>query len=292
MISSRDHQNMTDGFISTQVVGRGLDERTAKAYKLDLERFYLWLESEEKADKNEQMSNDVWRKEGKYNVSVSDEMEAYLDYLFKEKGLRYSTICRKQRVFGSYLAYLVSQGILKQYEPLKPMSQPKKEAVNTFLTKTDVDQFFSAMDREYEVLDSDFRRRVCLRDQIMMKLLFYHGIEVSELLRLEVADYDRRQGVLTIRGKRGKTRAVKLFSKMLKKQLEEWLKEHEYFERDKKYQGRMFLSKMGKPLSMKMVINIFDKYRDLARIEKDCKPKDLKNSLGRYAREVVMELGE
>lgn len=293
MISNRNHQNMTEGFISTQVVGRGLDERTAKAYRLDLERFYLWLESEEKADVNGQVSNDVWQREGKYNVSVSDEMEAYLDYLFKEKGLRYSTICRKQRVFGSYLAYLESQGILNRYESLKPVNQPKEKTEDRLLTKKEVDLLFKAMDREYEVLDSDFRRRVCLRDQVMMKLLFYHGIEVSELLRLEVADYNGKEAVLTIRGKRGKVRQVKLFSQKLKRQMEEWQNEHRWFEREgaEIYEGRMFISKMGRPLSMKMIINIFDKYRELAGIEKVCKPKDLKNSLGRYARDMVIELG-
>ena len=53
----------------------------------------------------------------------------------------------------------------------------------------------------------------------------------------------------------------------------------------------MFLSKLGKPLSMKMVTNIFDKYRVLAGIEKECTPKDLKGSFGRYAEEVVRGMG-
>ena len=53
----------------------------------------------------------------------------------------------------------------------------------------------------------------------------------------------------------------------------------------------MFLSKLGKPLSMKMVTNIFDKYRVLAGIEKECTPKDLKKSLGRYGEEMVRERG-
>ena len=54
----------------------------------------------------------------------------------------------------------------------------------------------------------------------------------------------------------------------------------------------MFLSKLGKPLSMKMVTNIFDKYRVLAGIEKECTPKDLKNSLRRYGEGMVRERGE
>ncbi len=280
MISNQNHPNMTEGFISTQVVGRGLDERTVKAYRMDLEQFYLWLEFAREGDKTDRES------------SVSDKMEAYLDYLSRERGLRYSTICRKKRVFSSYLSYLVSQGILKQYEPLKTADQSDEVTADTPLTKKEIDRFFEAIDREYEELDSEFRRCICRRDQVMMKLLFYHGIEVTELLRLEVSDYVWKDAVLTIRGKRGKTRSVKIFSQTLRRQLEEWLEEHEYFERDEVYEKRMFLSKMGKPLSMKMVINIFDKYREMAGIKKKSKPKDLKNSLGRYAREMVMELEE
>ncbi|MCI8578426.1 MAG: hypothetical protein HFG64_13155 [Lachnospiraceae bacterium] len=54
-----------------------------------------------------------------------------------------------------------------------------------------METFFQAIDKEYEDLDSDFRRRICLRDQVMMKLLFYHGINISELLQLELSDYNR-----------------------------------------------------------------------------------------------------
>ena len=71
----------------------------------------------------------------------------------------------------------------------------------------------------------------------------------------------------------------------------QWIEEHGYFEHGGLYDGRMFLSKLGKPLSMKMVTNIFDKYRVLAGIEKECTPKDLKKSLGRYGEEMVRERG-
>lgn len=283
MMPKQNHQDMTEGFIRTQVINRGLDERTEKAYRLDLEKFYIWLESDEEGCQ-------VAGQES-YFCSVSDKMEDYLNYLSIEKGLRHSTICRKQRVLGYFLAYLASQGILEQYHPLKSIPPAKESPTDTLLTKKEVEAFFRAINHEYEELDSDFRRRVCIRDQVMMKLLFYHGIEVSELLRLELPDFNWKTGFLAIRGKRGKNRSVYLFSKELREQMEQWMAVHEYFEHEMAYQDRMFLSKMGKPLSMKMVINIFDKYRVLAGIEKECKPKDLKNSLGRYAEELVWEMG-
>ena len=279
MISHRKYPNKIDDFINTQVISRGLDERTAKAYRMDLEKFYFWLEDGEGVET------------AKSGWNLEDQMEAYLDYLSDEKGLRYSTLYRKQRVFGYYLASLVSQGVLSQCRPLHPVSQPRKTTVDTLLTKREVEAFFQAIGREYEDLDSDFRRRVCLRDQVMMELLFYHGLEISQLLVLEVSDYNPKTFTLTIRRKREKDRTVYLFSRALQKQMAQWLSEHIYFEHGGMYHNRMFLSKLGKPLSMKMVINIFDKYRVMAGIEKVCKPKDLKNSLGRYAEELVREQG-
>ncbi len=280
MESNRNYPNRIEDFISTQVVSRGLDERTARAYRMDLEKFFFWLE-----DVAEIKTVAQW------GVGLEAQMETYLEYLSNEKGLRYSTLYRKQRVFGYYLAYLVSQGVLAKSRSLQPVSRPREASVDTLLTKREVEAFFRAIDHEYEELDSDFRRRVCLRDQVMMELLFYHGLEISELLRLEISDYNQKTSTLTIRRKREKDRTEYLFSRALQKQMSRWLSEHVYFERGGLYHNRMFLSKLGKPLSMKMVINIFDKYRVMAGIEKVCRPKDLKNSLGRYAEEMVREQG-
>ena len=268
-------------FINAQVISRGLDERTAIAYRMDLEKFYLWPEAVSSSVPGE----DAWEDQ------MEERMETYLEYLSRERGLRYSTISRKQKVFSYYLSYLVSRGILKGYRPLKPVEHTREAPVDTLLTKWEVEAFFRAIDREYEDLDSDFRRRICLRDQVMMKLLFYHGLDISELLQLELSDYNRKTATLVIRRKRQEDYSVYLFSRMLQQQMEQWLSEHVYFEHGGMYHNRLFLSKLGKPLSMKMVINIFDKYRVMAGIEKVCKPKDLKNSLGRYAEEVVREQG-
>lgn len=284
-------------FINSQVIQRGLDERTLKAYQQDLKLFYLWLETGQCAGR-------FWE-----TIELEDWMEIYLDYLFKEKGLQVSTIKRKQRVFSYYLTYLVSQGIIKKCRSLKPVNQfldcRKIENIsiegeniqlndfcdNHLLNKKEVDSFFQAINQEYIDLDSDFRKRVCLRNQVMMELIFYHRIEISELLRMEVTDYNRKTSTLIVRRKREKERIVSLFSKTLQKQMVQWLDVHEYFERDEEYNNQMFLSKLGKPLSMKMVINIFDKYRVKAGIDREYKPKDLKNSLKRYAEEMVWELG-
>lgn len=271
MAGNPSSDQLIDGFISSQVIEKGLDERTLKAYRLDLEHLHQWLALRPPAGKE--------RLEGK--------IEDYLEYLSSKKNRRPSTIYRKQKVFKYYLSYLSAQGIIDEIQPLKYSRQREEPQKDVLLTKKEIDAFFQAITQEYADLDSDFRKRVCLRDQVMMGLLFYHGIEISELLRMEVEDYNRKTAVLIVKRKNGKDYSVYLFSKNLQEQMVRWLDEHEYFERGEGYDERMFLSKLGKPLSMKMITNIFDKYRKMAGIERECSPKDLKSSLGRYAVEVV-----
>lgn len=278
MLNDLNLQNSIEGFIDSQVVSRGLDERTQKAYRLDLELFFRWMRESEGQDKS-------------FLHDWESKMENYLEYLSRERGRRFSTVCRKYLVFGYYLSYLKAEGRIEAFRELTPPKLLKEASADTFLTKREVDAFFQAIDREYTELDSDFRKRVCLRDQVMMELLFYHRIEISELLRMEVSDYNRKTAVLTIRRKKENDCSVYLYSRNLQRQMGQWLDEHEYFEHGGLYDNRMFLSKLGRPLSMKMVTNIFDKYRVLAGIEKECTPKDLKNSLGRYGEEMVRERG-
>lgn len=271
-----------EDFISTQVTGRGLDKRTEKAYRQDLEHFFRWLD-EDPQDKLPAKTGKDW----------TAKMENYLNYLSKDRGLRFSTITRKYKVLTYFLAYLVKQGVLSEYRSPKLAAEPEGMCKKTqdcgSMSKHEVDALFHGARREYENLNSDFRKKVCLRDLLMLELLFYHGIEVSELLCLRVSDYDRKTGTLFLHGKRGRERNVYVFSRAVREHMEHWLGERDYFEQDNEYHDRMFLSKLGRPLSMKMVINVAEKYRKLAGIEKAVTPKDLKKSMERYGRELVME---
>lgn len=285
-----DSKSLIDGFIRSRVIGQGLDRRTEKAYRLDLEHFYVWIESKQEGTVRLICDSEI--KEEKVKINGWEKwIEAYMDYLTAEKNLSMSTVCRKNRVLGYYLTYLAGQGVISGCPSLRPAKMAQKQQPDHEpLSKKEAEAFFAAMEREYKELDSEFRRRICLRDMVMMELLFYHKIEISELLRLEVADYDQKTGILTIRRKRGETYSICLFSQELRRKMGLWLKEQILLRHQGEYYSRMFLSKLGKPLSMEMMIRIFDKYRKLAGIEREFTPRDLKEgSMKRYARELVME---
>lgn len=286
-------KNFIDSFIKERVIRQGLDERTEKAYRQDLEHFCAWMEEIQNEDlfdrTNREMDSNCNRELDK--SCLEDCMEMYLKYLVMEKKLSSATVCRKGRVLGYYLSYLSGHGIISHHRSLRVVKGlDKRVKKRESLSKKESEAFFAAMNQEYENLESEFRKRICLRDRVMMEILFYHKIEISELLRLEVSDYEKATGVLRIRRKKGENSEVSLFSQGLRGRIEKWEEERKAFQREGEYEERMFISKFGKPLSMKMVIKIFEKYREMARIEKEFTPKDLKEScMKQYAKELVME---
>jgi site-specific recombinase XerD len=309
-------KDLVKDFINSYGEKHHLDPRTEKAYRMDLEHFYAWMDSCKEEDSlepnitNIRADEDGESKKSRKPESASgfvcweDRMEAYLNYLALERKLSSSTICRKTRVFGYYLSYLVKQGVIPGCRPLKTIKNREnhgnhenhenhgngEESAHRLLSRKDADALFQAMEREYQGLESEFRKRVCLRDMVMLGLLFYHRIEISELLRIEVSDYDMETGTIGIRKKRGKILTIHLYASGLRRKMEQWLKERNLFLQKEEGCSQIFLSKYGKPLSMEMFIQIFDKYRKLAGIEKKLTPKDLKeSSMKQYARELMIE---
>lgn len=119
------------GFVTSQVLKRGLDERTEKAYRLDLEHLHAWIRNRDQGHVDE------------------TAVEEYLDYLMKEKKLKYSTVTRKYRVFRYYLEYLDGQGHLPGYRPIscpKAVNREDDKGDNE-LSRAEVDSFFMALNR-------------------------------------------------------------------------------------------------------------------------------------------------
>ncbi len=121
-------QNPIEEFITSQVISRGLDERTAKAYRLDLEHLYTWLEQNPgmTAIAETEMEAEA-APLAPAEFRWEETMEAYLGYLSREKGLQFSTVSRKYRVFGYYLSYLAEQKLIPDCRPLKLVGQVGEE---------------------------------------------------------------------------------------------------------------------------------------------------------------------
>ena len=74
-----DLKSWIDGFIDHYVRGHGLDQRTEKAYRMDLTLFCRWMEV--KTENVAEASN--------WQDGLEDQMDGYIDYLRIEKSLFY-----------------------------------------------------------------------------------------------------------------------------------------------------------------------------------------------------------
>lgn len=89
----------------------------------------------------------------------------------------------------------------------------------SFMTKEEIDKFILAID------SFEFSANVAYRNRLIIKMILYTGIRVSEMLNLRLKDIFKEEDVylLQIRGKGNKPRVVMIKSKVIENDLKNWL---------------------------------------------------------------------
>ncbi len=89
----------------------------------------------------------------------------------------------------------------------------------SFMNKDEIDRFLSAID------SSEFTDNTGFRNRLIIKIIIYTGIRVSEILNLRIKDIFKEDNVymLQIRGKGNKPRVVMIKSSIIEKELQNWL---------------------------------------------------------------------
>ncbi len=89
----------------------------------------------------------------------------------------------------------------------------------SFMTKEEIDKFILAID------SFDFSLSVSYRNRLIIKMILYTGIRVSEMLNLRLKDMFKEDDVylLQIRGKGNKPRVVMIKAKVIENDLSAWL---------------------------------------------------------------------
>lgn len=272
--------DLTDFFHAMQE--RSYDPQTLRCYEADLNCFFRWYREREE--------DTAWEGERELNGSLIAE---YLEYLAQYEGKKPSTINRKRISFNRYLEWLKEKG-LQEEEAVIPYKSRRLDRLKSprALSRNEVDQFLNALDQEYELLKTDFRKKVCLRDSVMFELLFYHSLEIHELVSLKVSDVHMEDRQFLVENKKKGTRIEYLYSDRLCQKLSQWMEERkEFASRNKKYEDMLFLTKMGTPVTMKFLVTVFGKYKQLSGITEEATPQFLKHSMKAYAESLMRERG-
>jgi integrase/recombinase XerD len=87
------------------------------------------------------------------------------------------------------------------------------------MNKSEIDRFLSAID------DFEFSENIAYRNRLILKIIIYTGIRVSEILNLKLKDMFKEDNVyvLQIKGKGNKPRIVMIKSSIIEDELKHWL---------------------------------------------------------------------
>ncbi len=145
---------------------------------------------------------------------------------------------------------------LKNWGGLRGKSGTK---LPSFMHKEEVNKFINAID-EYE-----FSSKYAARNRLIIKIILYTGVRVSEVLNLQQKDMFDEDGmiILQVRGKGNKPRVVMIKMSIIKNDLKEWLsiKNCE--------QNLLFCNNKGKKLTQAYISRVVEKILISAGIRKE-----------------------
>lgn len=216
------------------------------------------------------------------------EFVAHLHDLNLEK----SSIARKLAAVRSFFKFAVREGMLVR-NPARMVATPKlPKRIPSVLSAEDLNAFLDSVTaapargsgRRKHASERDDSRLMVKRDRAILEMLYAAGLRVSELTGLNLADVDRKELMLRVRGKGSKERIVPYGSKA-EQALEAYQSLRQEILRKAGRRGdglAVFLNHVGTRLSPRSVARIVKKYARLANVNWDLHPHSLRHAFATH----------
>lgn len=243
-----------EDFLAYLKAEKNLSDHTLKAYKSDIEQFFVWKS-----------------KRGKDEIISLDDLKEYINYL----ALKYSknSIARKIASIKVLFKYLTREHYFN-YNFANTLNTPKKEKkLPVFLDDMEVEKILSI---------PDLNNSKGLRDRAIVEVLYATGIRLNELVSLTISHLNIEENEITVFGKGSKERIVLLSNRakrFLKKYLEvayDDLALNKFNKEDNN--SPLFLNSKGYKLTAKSVERLVDDCAKKANINKHVSPHTLRHS--------------
>jgi len=207
-------------------------------------------------------------------------------------GLEKSSIARKLAAIRSLFKFAVREGMVVR-NPARLVATPKlpkripsvlsAEDLNTFLDGVVAGPATNTRSRKRSGAPSESGVLV-KRDRAILELLYSSGLRVSELTGLNLADMDRKELMLRVRGKGNKERIIPYGGKA-EQALEAYGPTREGILRKAGSKGNhqaVFLNHLGTRLTPRSVARIVKKYVRLINVNWDLHPHSLRHAFATH----------
>ena len=243
-------------FIYFLSVERGLAKNTLESYNRDLTAFMSYLKSSKVLE---------------ISAITRDDIVSFLTTL-KNKGQATSSISRCLASLRSFFQFLMQEGVItdnlaQQVEP--PKLQKKLPRV---LSLEEVDKLLSQPPGDDPI---------GLRDKAMLELLYASGIRVSELVMLNIPDFNPDVGFLRCVGKGDKERIVPI-GNLAVSQVKKYISISRFSLIKKEDEKALFLNQNGRRLTRQGFWKILKKYAAKANINGEITPHTLRHSFATH----------
>lgn len=222
-----------------------LDEKTLKAYRIDLQQFVDALHVNTPTD---------------ITPVILEEYIATLHCQYKPK-----TVKRKIASAKAFFHYLEYREVIDR-NPFNRIQLRFREPV--ILPKTiplpTVELFLSTIYSQRRNASTAYQRRNALRDAAVTELLFATGMRISELCSLPDYNVNLNDGTILIYGKGDKERRLQIGSDAVLQILKEYRRD---FAQEIMRCGHFFVNQSCKALNDQSVRRMINKYCALAAIE-------------------------
>ena len=259
MSKQGSEKNQTDisGYLDTLWLERGLSENTLMAYRRDLQMTAQWLEK---------------RSQGQMALFQADN-DALIEFMVQRKsaGVSDKSSARWLSTLRGFYRHMIFNQRLVD-DPTQKLEHPKLgRSLPSSLSPAQVEALLAA---------PDVTNALGLRDRTMLEVLYASGLRITELVTLELANVNQRQGVVRVIGKGNKERLVPTGENAL-----DWLSR---YLRDARLSllpaggSVLFPSRLGRVMTRQTFWHAIKKYALQAGIQKNISPHTLRHAFATH----------
>ena len=246
-------ENYLESFLEHLWVEYGLSSSTVSSYRSDLTQFFKYL---------------FKSKTPPLAANPSD----ILSFIGFDESLSARTSSRRLSSIRRYYRYLRRESLVN-IDPSRDLDSPKPgRLLPKIVSESDVERLLAA---------PNISSVLGCRDRTMLEVLYATGLRVSELVNVETAQINLRQGVIRVLGKGGKERLVPMGEEAL-----EWVRNYLFHSREKivgdKATRALFPTSMGDSMTRQAFWYRVKKYALKAGIPKSLSPHTLRHAFATH----------
>ena len=252
-------------FLNYLSVEKGFSQNTIAAYQNDLVQFLEFLGSTHSGPNNPG-SGICWSSIDRSKVS------SHILSL-NERNYAPATRARKLAAMKSFFRFLLNEGIIKKL-PTDDIASPKVgKALPKAITEEEVSTLLEQPNKNTEPEGK--------RDKAMLEMLYATGMRVSELVSLDVADVNLRDGCVRCIGKGSKERVLPIHPEAIQA-LKDYLGDPRHKLVGHRKEDALFLNHRGERLTRQGFWLILKGHAKTANITSSISPHTLRHSFATH----------